>query len=106
MPAEPAGADAEKGDVEIEEPPADDKRHKNAARVARVMIADLYLYQKDNVETGLRERDFEARNEEALSDIQTTYASRVPDDVRAEFDHVAAELAKAKDKWRKRLKLE
>jgi len=70
------------------------------------MIADLYLYQKDDVEAGLREGDFDERNKEALSDIQTTYEGRVAEELRREFDHVAAELVKAKEKWRKRLNIE
>ncbi len=96
------GAAAEAAPVEA----PDDKRHKNAARVARVMIADLYLYQQDDVEAGLREGDFDERNKDALSDIQVTYEGRVPEEVRSEFDHVTAELTKAKDKWRKRLNIE
>jgi hypothetical protein len=60
----------------------------NAARVARVMVADLFLYSKEAVETGIVQGDFFERNKDALADMRATYESRVPQEVRAEADHL------------------
>jgi hypothetical protein len=62
--------------------------HVNAARVARVMVADLFLYNKDAVESSILQGDFFERNKDALADMRATYESRVPQEVRAEFDHL------------------
>jgi hypothetical protein len=68
--------------------PPNDPRHVNAARVARVMVADLNLYNKQAVEEGIRQNDFFERNKEALGDMRATYEARVPQDVRDEWDHL------------------
>jgi hypothetical protein len=80
-----------------------DPRHVNAARVARVMVADLHLYHKEAVELGIRQGDFFERNKEALGDIRATYESRITADVRAESDHLDRAMrefiAKKKKQW-------
>ena len=85
---------------------ADDPEHKNAARVARVMMSDLYLYNRDAVEAGIREGDFFERNEEAITDMRTTYESRVPEHVRARKDHLADAISAFLAKKRKQMGLD
>jgi mutual gliding-motility protein MglA len=72
------------------EPPVADQdpAHQNAARVARVMVADLYLYNREQVEAGIKHDDFFDRNKEALDDMRLTYESRVPAEVREQRDHL------------------
>jgi mutual gliding-motility protein MglA len=84
---------------------ADDPAHQNAARVARVMVADLYLYNKEQVEEGIRHGDFTDRNKEALADMRVTYESRVPPEVRDRKDHLALAIEALIEKKRKQLGL-
>jgi signal recognition particle receptor subunit beta len=80
---EPEEAAAPAPKIDLTAPP-----HVNAARVARVMVADLFLYNKEAVESSILQGDFFERNKDALADMRATYESRVPQDVRAEFDHL------------------
>jgi mutual gliding-motility protein MglA len=84
---------------------ANDPAHQNAARVARVMVADLYLYNKEQVEEGIRSGDFAERNKEALADMRLTYESRVPPEVRTRRDHLALAIDALIEKKRKQLGL-
>jgi hypothetical protein len=52
------------------------------------MVADLFLYNKEAVESSILQGDFFERNKDALADMRATYESRVPQDVRAEVDHL------------------
>jgi hypothetical protein len=52
------------------------------------MVADLFLYNKEAVEASIRQGDFFERNKDALADMRSTYESRVPQEVRAEVDHL------------------
>jgi len=67
------------------------------------MVADLHLYSKEAVETGIRQNDFFERNKDALGDIRSTYEARVPEAVRAEFDHldraIQEFISKKKKQW-------
>jgi signal recognition particle receptor subunit beta len=111
---EPAAAKPAEPDPTPPAPPAEaaptfdpnDPRHVNAARVARVMVADLHLYHKEAVETGIRQGDFFERNKEALGDIRTTYESRIPEDVRKESDHLDRAIREFMTKKRKQWGLE
>ncbi len=84
---EQSADDAEAAEADASSEPPDNPEHKNAARVARVMLADLYLYHKEDVEEGIRNDDFFDRNAEALTDMRATYESRVPEEIRSQFDH-------------------
>jgi signal recognition particle receptor subunit beta len=84
-PAEAAPAEAAPAPAQ---PTPTDERHVNAARVARVMVADLYLYHKEGVETGIVQDDFFERNKEAIADMRATYASRVPQEIREQSDYL------------------
>jgi hypothetical protein len=84
----------------------EDPRHIAAARTVRVMLADLVLYHPKQIEEGVRENDFLERNKAALADIQETYESRVPADVRAQRDHLQAGIDTLIVKKRKELGLQ
>jgi hypothetical protein len=59
-----------------------------AARIARVMAADLVLYNPHEVAEAIRENDLEHRLEPVLRDLRSAFAARVPADVRARQDFV------------------
>ena len=81
----------------------DDPRHKNAARVARVLVSDLYLYCKDDVDDGIRARDLAQRRDEAFADMRGTYDERLSEDVRQEKDHLQLAIDAFVTKKRKEL---
>jgi hypothetical protein len=66
----------------------DDPRHKNAGRIARVMVADLNLYFGSEVTEAVKAGNFHERLKDALEDMRKTFESRVPAEVRAERDHL------------------
>ncbi len=80
-----------------------DPRHKNAARVARVMLSDLYLYHRKEVDEGLQEGDFYERNKEALDNMRMTYESRVDEEVRTRKDYLSEAIEKFIERKRKDL---
>lgn len=83
----------------------DEPERVNAARIARVMVADLYLYHRQEVEDGIRNDDFFERNEKALSDMRETFVSRTSEAVRAREDFLRNALETFIDKKRKQLGL-
>ncbi len=74
------------------DPYLDNREHKNARRVARVMVADLFLYHKDLVEAGIKNGNVEQALEEQLGEARKTFASRVPESVRKERDYLSLEF--------------
>jgi signal recognition particle receptor subunit beta len=97
---------ASAGSPAAAEPPPDDPAHVNASRIARVMVADLYLYNKAAVEEGIRNDDFFERNKEALTDMRATFESRVPREVRERTDHLDSAIRAFLEKKRKQLGLD
>jgi signal recognition particle receptor subunit beta len=92
--------------VPAEDPFRDDPAHQNAARVARVMVSDLWLYMKDQVEEGIRQGDFHERLGEALADMRGTYESRVPQAVRDQKDHLGPTILEFVNRKRKQMGLD
>jgi signal recognition particle receptor subunit beta len=86
-----------------EDPFVSDPEHQNAKRIARVMVADLYLYQRDAVEEGIRSDDFFERNKDALADMRDTYASRVPQESCREQDYLGKAITEFIKKKRAQL---
>src|SRR4029453_1125529 len=58
---EPAPAEPPKPEVD---PYAGNREHQNAARIARVMVADLYLYNREQGDAGIANNDFYDRTHE------------------------------------------
>jgi hypothetical protein len=83
-----------------------DPQHKNAARIARVMVSDLLLYHTKEVTEGIKAGDFEERMKDALADMQNTFKERVPLEVCAQKNHLQEALAKMIAKKRTELGLE
>ncbi len=84
---EPAEA-AEKEQKKEEEDFSSDPRHKNAARIARVMVADLSLYYSADVTEGIKAGDIDERLKNQFDEMRKTFAARVPEEVREKKDHL------------------
>lgn len=69
-------------------PFADDKEHQIAARMARVMVADLFLYNPRASEDGLSEEELRSRLQVSYRAARETFESRVADRVREERDYL------------------
>jgi hypothetical protein len=74
----------------------DDPDHKNARRVARVMVGDLLLYHKNEFLAGLAAGNVEEVLAEPIAEARKTYESRVPEAVRAQCDYLALEIERVK----------
>jgi len=80
-----------------------DPRHKNAARVARVMVADLNLYYAKELIEGIKANDLDERLKNQLEEMRRTYDTRVPEDVRAVKNYLAEALESLVEKKRSTL---
>ncbi len=101
----------EKAEAEEEPPPneedfSEDPRHKNAARIARVMVADLALYYSDDIAEGIKTGDILERLEKQFEEMQKTFEMRVPEDVRAKKDYLKEAIDNFIEKKRKALDVE
>jgi small GTP-binding protein len=103
QPDKPAAEDADKGAAESEENLNDDPRHKNAARVARVMVADLSLYYSADVTEGIKAGDVYERLKNQFDEMRKTFAARVPEDVREKKDYLQEAIDNFIEKKRKDL---
>jgi hypothetical protein len=83
----------------------DDPDHKNAARIARVMVADLVLYHKDLIERGVREGTFHELLSQQIEEARKTYDSRVAATVRTSWDYLEQAFAALIERKRKELGL-
>jgi len=82
------GAPARK-DASVPADAGQDPAHRNAARIARVMVADLELYHPSDVAEGIRNGDLHGRLKAQMEDMRRTYEARVPEDVRSSRDYLA-----------------
>jgi hypothetical protein len=106
--AEPAATPAEEPSAAPKDDKPDlsaDPEHQNAARAARVMVSDLLLYHKDDVDGGIKDGAFLERNKDALADMKATYESRVPKHVREHKDYLQEAIDNFIANRRKRLGL-
>jgi signal recognition particle receptor subunit beta len=104
-PPAPKASPAEPAKPEVD-PYAGNREHQNAARIARVMVADLYLYNKEQVDAGITNNDFYERNTEALADMRLTYESRVKEEIRTARDYLQIAIEEFIKKKKKQLGLE
>jgi hypothetical protein len=79
-------------------PFVDDKEHQTAARMARVMVADLFLYNPKATEAGITEDELRSRLKVSYRAARETYESRVADRVRKEKDYLDMEFERAVNK--------
>lgn len=96
----PDGVESGKGESSAPngDPFADDREHQNARRIARVMVADLFLYHGDAVREGLRLGNVQEALEEQLGEARKTFEARVSESVRRERDYFAIEVDRLLEK--------
>lgn len=82
-----------------------DPEHNNAARIARVMVADIVLYHKDLVEEGVRAGTFQQILARQIEEARKTFDSRVPATVREKWDYLGAAIEALIDRKRRELGL-
>jgi len=90
----------------VEEDLQKDPAHKNAARIARVMVSDLELYYAKDVIEGLNSGDFEERLKGQIEEMRKTYETRVAEDVREKKDYLQEALDNYLSDKRKELGLD
>ncbi len=83
---------------------ADDPRHQNAWRIARVLAADLEAYHEDAVQEGVLYGTFYKLLRDPLERARSTYEERVDDEIVENYDY----FSKAVDELiaRKRVELD
>ena len=64
-------------------------------RIARVMVADLILYHRDQLIEGIKEGNVDDALSDEIAEARKTFESRVSEEVRNERDYLALELQKA-----------
>lgn len=74
--------------------PEEKKRHDDAKRLARVLVADLILYHRSEVEVGRRNKDLYQRLREDLDRSRQTYLERVGPEMAAKTNYLYEELVK------------
>lgn len=61
--------------------PSDDE-HAKARRLARLIVSDIALYNRKNVERGVREDKFMEVLEQDINEARALYVRRVPEEIR------------------------
>jgi CheY-like chemotaxis protein len=69
-----------------------DPRLAQAERLARIIVADIVLYNEDRFDRALREGRLAEALKAELSEGRALFHSRIPDDIRTQRDFVAEEL--------------
>jgi hypothetical protein len=75
--------------AELEE---SDKRHKDARRLARLLVSEIKLYNENAVTQGRANKDMYMRLKKDIDRSLDVYHQRVPDEIRAQFDYLYDEL--------------
>jgi signal recognition particle receptor subunit beta/outer membrane biosynthesis protein TonB len=78
-----------------------DPQHKNAKRIAKVMVSDLKLYYAADVDEGVKSGDVHERLKNQFEEMRNTYDARVPEEVRAKRDYLALAIDELLEKKRK-----
>jgi hypothetical protein len=73
---------------------AEDPRHEEARRFARLLVSEIKLYNEDEVERGRVERDLAVRLKEDIDRSREMYEKRIPSEVRAGHDYFRDELVR------------
>jgi hypothetical protein len=71
-----------------------DKRHKDARRLARLLVSEIKLYNENAVSVGRQNKDLYTRLKKDIDRSADVYAQRVPEEVRAQFDYLHDELVR------------
>ena len=74
--------------------PAGSEEDNSARRYARLLVAEIKLYNESQVEQGRRDRDLYERLKEDIDRSRQMYDERVPDDVRKGTNYFFEELVR------------
>ncbi|MEW6369149.1 MAG: hypothetical protein AB1714_31385 [Acidobacteriota bacterium] len=80
--------------VEPAMPPEERKKHDDAKRLARVLVADLILYHRSEVEMGRKNKDLYIRLQEDIDRSKQTYLERVGMDFAKRTNYLYEELVR------------
>ena len=78
--------------------PVADPRVAQAERLARIIVADIVLYNEDRFDRAVREGKLQEALKAELAEGSALFQARVPEDVRAQRDFVAEELERVSAK--------
>ena len=71
-----------------------DPRHAAARRFARLAVSEIKLYQETEVVEGRAAGDLWSRLQQDIDMCIQSYEKRVPEEVRAQFDHLYDEFVR------------
>jgi hypothetical protein len=71
-----------------------DKRHKDARRLARLLVSEIKLYNESAVTQGRAKNDLYTRLKKDIDRSTDVYVQRVPEEVRTQFDYLHDELVR------------
>jgi len=76
----------------------DSPEHRKAMRIARGMLSDLEAYHADKMDKSIREGTFFTIFQEELAELRRSYETRIPSEIRGEFDHFNVAVKELIDK--------
>jgi len=71
-----------------------DKRHKDARRLARLLVSEIKLYNENAVNQGRTNNDLYNRLKKDIDRSMDVFGQRVPEEVRNQFDYIHDELVR------------
>ena len=74
--------------------PEERKKHDDAKRLARVLVADLILYHRSEVELGRKNKDLYIRLQEDIDRSKQTYLERVGMEFAKKTNYLYEELVR------------
>jgi hypothetical protein len=90
-PPGPTVGSAASPTAELEEA---DKRHKDARRLARLLVSEIKLYNENAVNQGRANKDLYTRLKKDIDRSMDVFMQRVPEEVRNHFDYLHDELVR------------
>ncbi len=75
-------------------PAADDPRHEEARRFARLLVSEIKLYNEEEVDRGRAEKDLARRLKDDIDRSREMFEKRIPAEIRAGHDYFREELVR------------
>jgi len=75
-------------------PVADDPRHEEARRFARLLVSEIKLYNEEEVDRGRAERDLAKRLKDDIDRSREMFEKRIPAEIRAGHDYFQEEMVR------------
>ena len=82
-----------------------DESDAKARRLARLIVSDIALYNRKNVEEGVRNGNFEELLAHDIKEARSLYARRVPDEIRNATTYLDEAFTELMEKTRQELSL-